>query len=84
MRNVSLAALITAAGLVAASAAPAVAREHWEHGRWVRPYPVVVAPYYAPAPVYVAPPPRVYYAPPPVVVTPVPTSLNVVVPLRIR
>jgi hypothetical protein len=83
MNKVSLAALIAAAGLVAASAAPAIAREHWEHGRWVRPYPVVVAPYYAPAPVYVAPPP-VYYAPPPVVVAPVPSSLNVVVPLRFR
>ena len=82
MKTLSLATLIAAAGLVAASAVPAAAREHWEHGRvWVRPAPVVVAPYYAPTPVYVAPAP-VYVAPPPVVVAPVPSSLNVVVPLR--
>ena len=83
MKKVSLAALIAAAGFLAASAVPAAAREHWEHGRvFVRPAPVVVSPYYyGPAPVYVAPAP-VYVAPPPVVVAPVPSSLNVVVPLR--
>ncbi|GGF44713.1 hypothetical protein GCM10011611_58910 [Aliidongia dinghuensis] len=38
--------------------------------------------YYAPAPVYVAPPPPVVVAPAPVYVAPPPAALNVVVPLH--
>ena len=74
--------LAASAALIAASTLPAAAREWHPHG-WVRPWPV----YVAPRPVYVAPPP-VYYVPPPVYYAPpvvaAPSSLNIVVPLRIR
>jgi hypothetical protein len=70
-------ALAVAAG-AALVATSALADPRWEHERWehrhhwhpngyvvVRPAPVVVSPYYAPAPVYVAPPAPVYSVPAP-------------------